>query len=237
MGKFTDLTGERFGRFTVIGKTTPYIDKNGKKHLKWLCKCDCGKEAIVSSWNLTHGKSKSCGCLRNEITIQRFTQHGLSKTRLYLSYRAMLDRCYDDKHCKVYKHYGGRGINVCEEWRGENGLENFISWALSNGYSDELTIDRIDVNGNYCPNNCRWITKHEQQFNRRNNHFMTIDGETKTVREWADMYGIRHNTILSRLKCGWTEEDSVKRPVDKRRGKRREKTASNGERKNDYRSA
>ena len=162
MPAFMDLTGKRFGRLVAIR----YIKQNdGHPSRGWLCQCDCGIQRVIASSALTSGAQKSCGCWNKERPhIVKIAQtHGMSKTRLYVAWRNMRIRCYNPKD-KRYERYGGRGITVCDEWR--NSFEAFRDWALSNGYSDELTIDRIDTNGSYNPSNCRFITRAENNANR-----------------------------------------------------------------------
>ena len=129
----------------------------------------------------------------------------------YGSYHSMMDRCYR-KTANNYPFYGGRGITVCEEWRK---YEAFRDWALSNGYSDNLTIDRIDVNGDYCPNNCRWATVYEQSNNKRTSKYISFNGETGTIREFADKYGLAYSCLYERLKLGWSIEDALLTPSRK----------------------
>lgn len=163
MSKRIDLYGKRFGRLTVIerGKNS----NNG--HACWICQCDCGKEVIVNSSDLRSGKQISCGCYNRErfIKEQRQIKHGLRKHKLYGVWRSMKERCTLKTHA-VYKDYGGRGIGICEEWK--NDFKKFYDWAIQNGYNEGLTIDRIDNNKGYYPENCRWVTMKIQNTNKRN---------------------------------------------------------------------
>ena len=141
------------------------------------------------------------------------TKHGMSKTRLYRAWTNMRDRC-NRKNDKEYKHYGGKGIKVCDEW--QNNFEAFMKWALSNGYDDTLTIDRIDTSGNYEPQNCRWITRKEQNNNMTSNVRLTHNGATHNLSEWSEITGIKYPTLQGRVKRGWKTEDILLQPVDKR---------------------
>ena len=161
----SDFQGKTFGRLTVLEYA--YNDKYG--HSMWKCKCECGKEIVVSGIHLKNGHTQSCGCLRNEIATKRFKKHGMTRTRLYQVWADMKARCtYPSVLC--FHHYGGRGIKVCDEW--ENSFEAFYEWAMANGYDPtaergKCTIDRIDVNGHYCPENCRWVDMKAQRANQR----------------------------------------------------------------------
>lgn len=170
----------------------------------WFCKCDCGNNNIISANKLTSGKTKSCGCLKKETAKPPvIVKHGMSYSRLYQVWKDMKGRCCDLNN-KRYANYGGRGIKVCDEWLT---FENFCKWALSDGYSDDLTIDRINNDGNYEPSNCRWATKKIQANNRRTNHLLTYKGETHTLKEWAEITGINYSTLVARInRLGWSIE-------------------------------
>ena len=174
-GECMNLLSKRFGRWTVVSKSEPRIDKNGCAINRWLCKCDCGNEKIVLQASLISGRSKSCGCLNKDIVSKMWNKHGLSNvgSGLYSVWHGIKYRCYC-KSSHDYPNYGGRGITICEEWK--NDFKAFHDWAIANGYKEEktdkginiLTIDRIDVNGNYEPSNCRFVTNEVQAKNKRN---------------------------------------------------------------------
>lgn len=162
MSKREDLTGRRFGMLTVIGFAEDAVTSSGTHLSQFRCMCDCGKEVNVRARYLKSGDTKSCGSHYNNLFQKK---HGMHGTRLYRIWCGIKSRCLN-KNNKDYSHYGGRGIAVCDEWME---FLPFYEWAISNGYSDDLSIDRVDVNGNYCPGNCRWATQVEQQNNRTNN--------------------------------------------------------------------
>lgn len=209
MSKTVDLTGQKFGRLTAIKIVGKKRDNNA-----WLCHCDCGKETIVAEYALICGGTKSCGCWKIEMFVERATTHGKSKTRLYNIYKSMKARCYNPNTSR-YDIYGGRGIKVCDEWR--INYQSFYDWAMANGYDETAprgacTIDRIDVNGNYEPSNCRWISSSTQSLNKRNNHLITYNGETLSLSEWEKKTGIRGTTIRFRITNGWDIEKALTIP-------------------------
>lgn len=207
--KFIDMTGEKYGKLLVI----EYAGKTPRGISLWKCKCDCGTEVIVQSSNLRNGHTKSCGCFRVEWCKENCTKHGLEHTRLYSIWSDMIYRCHNQENPN-YERYGGRGISVCCEWR--NDVRAFYDWAINNGYSDDLTIDRVDNDGNYCPENCRWATKVEQASNRRSNVLITRNGETKTMKEWACCAGIPYKVVWARInKLGWGTEKALTETVRK----------------------
>lgn len=192
-----DYKGKRFGKWTVIGETEGLST--------WYCECECGTRRHVPRYTLLSGASKSCGCSRytgsNSIG-ERTRKHGDFGTRLYGIWAAMKRRCYNP-NVKFYHDYGGRGITVCDEWLD---YIPFKEWALANGYEEGLTIDRIDVNGNYCPENCRWVTQREQCNNTRKTRIVEYNGKKYTMREIADITGLKIRTIQGRYERGWTPE-------------------------------
>ena len=188
-----DLTGKRFSKLVVIKRVYPNT-KCG--FARWLCRCDCGNYTTVASVKLKNGNIVSCGCYRKRL-------NGDSKTRLYNVWSAMQNRCNDASH-DHYDRYGGRGITICTEW---SDYLSFKEWALSTGYADDLSIDRIDPNGNYEPSNCKWSTQKEQCNNRNNNHIIEYNGEKYTISQFADFLGYKYYTVMNRVKLGWTPEE------------------------------
>ena len=205
-GPKVDEVGNKYGRLTVVS----YAGKLGA-HNAWNCVCECGKTKVVSVTSLHKGATQSCGCLHNELLAKRSSKYSVHDRRLYHSWKAMLRRCEDEKN-KYFYNYGGRGIKVCDEW---HDFETFAKWAIGHGYSNELTIDRIDNNGDYNPYNCRWSTKIEQENNKRTNRKVTIDGAEKNLCQWCRQFGINPITVQSRLRLGWDVETAIKTPTVK----------------------
>lgn len=205
-----DMTEKTYGKLTVISKH----HKDNRGEWFWLCKCDCGNETVASGWKIRNGVTTSCGCVQSEWRKRGPNHsHGMTNTRLYVIWSNMKARCNNVKGYE-YHAYGGKGVRVCEEWER---FENFRDWAEAHGYNDGLTIDRIDVNGNYCPDNCRWATQAEQSLNRTDNHLVTAYGKTQTIREWADETGIKYDTIERRINgYHWPPERAVSEPVHNR---------------------
>lgn len=198
MWNFEDLTGQRFGKLTVLERAS-----NGNhKQTRWLCRCDCGNERIVQARSLKSGNTKSCGCLQKEKT----TTHGQARTRLYATWRSMRYRCSNPHH-RSYKWYGGKGIKVCKEW--DDSFDAFHDWAVSHGYTDNLTIDRIDASKDYEPSNCRWITMSEQQRNKETTHWLTYKGVAKPLITWIEEFGLNESTVRGRIAYGWTSPEEI----------------------------
>ena len=206
MGNKVDLVGQKFGRLAVLER----LPKNTGHSHWWLCQCDCGNIVEVRGRCLTKGETKSCGCYKRDYArkhgTQMFTKHGWYGTRLYSAWRRMIDRC-ENPNFPQYPNYGGRGIKVCDEWR--KSPEKFCEWAMANGYADNLSIDRIDFNGDYEPSNCRWITMDEQQTNKRNNVRITYNGKTQCIAEWARELGVSQGNLYSRIRLGWTNPQEI----------------------------
>lgn len=190
---YKDLAGKRFGRLIAVKFVQDAA--SAKVPTRWNCICDCGAEVIVRGSNLLSGRTKSCGCLALEKQRSYYKTHGQSGSRLYHIWSNMRSRCYNHK-TKAYRNYGGRGISVCKEW---DSFELFYDWAMQSGYEDTLTLDRINVDGDYEPNNCRWTTFAEQQRNKQNTVRVLFRGEVKSVGEWAEDLGCKHYEVFKRI--------------------------------------
>lgn len=197
----TDIIGNRYGRLVVVERA----ENDKYNHIQYKCICDCGNERVVAKASLVSNKTRSCGCYYKDTRKTCASTHGQSKTRLFHCWWSMIERCENHKY-RDYKYYGGRGIKVCEEWKE---FEEFAKWAYNNGYEDTLTIDRIDVNGNYEPTNCRWATRLTQANNTTRNRYIVHNGERKTISEWARITGKSQRTIYGRLKRGITDYEAL----------------------------
>lgn len=193
--RLRDLSGSRFENLVVLSRADDIILSSGRRKTAWLCICDCGRRTTVAAENLVTGHTRSCGCSARK--------HGYArKERLYAIWVGMRQRCRDKK-AKNYPHYGGRGIAICPEW---DDYAAFREWAVSAGYQDDLTIDRIDVNGNYCPENCRWATVKDQANNTTRNRVITYRGEKMSMSRWAERLGISYEAMNRRIHRGWSME-------------------------------
>lgn len=205
MGHFIDITGEKFGRLTAI----EHIKGCRGNPPKWKCICECGNITYVETNKLKSGHTTSCGCKLQEVkdSIANLNKtHGQSNTRLYQTWQNMRERCYSTKN-KVYDYYGGRGIGVCDDWR--YNFSSFYEWAMQNGYNDKLTIDRIDVNKGYSPDNCQWVTMKQQCRNKRNNLYLDYNGESISMAELAERTGMNYSTLQDRIRRGFNLEKSL----------------------------
>lgn len=206
MSEKKDLTGLRFMHLLVLEEA----GKNKDGRAMWLCKCDCGKLHKTLGKYLLNGDTTSCGCRRRRIlaeTTKRNTTHNMSETPIYTKWVSMKDRCMNPLN-SAYSSYGGRGIKICDEWI--NSFENFYEWAISSGYSEGMTIDRINNNGNYEPANCRWTDLKTQANNTRRNHYLTYKGETKSLAEWAEIKKINYSTLRARINTyHWSVEKAL----------------------------
>jgi len=209
MANFIDLTGQRFGRLVVKSYSHKY-----DRYSYWLCVCDCGKTAVVRGANLKSGKTRSCGCLHDELSAQRIAAqnltHGESKSRLYGIWSDMKRRCLNCKR-NAFERYGGRGIAVDPDWMS---YDAFAVWAYQSGYSETLSLDRVDNDGPYSPQNCRWATKKKQANNKSNNVTFECGKERLTLAQWAERKNISYTTLYGRVfRLGWPIERALTEPV------------------------
>ena len=217
MGNFIDLTGQKFGCLTVIRQGA-----RKRNRITWHCICECGKSVDVLSNSLLTGSTKSCGCYQRQRAAEAQWKHGEAvrsapTARLYNIWTNMRVRC----NCNTYRDYadyGGRGITVCQEWN--ESYDAFKSWALANGYSDDKTLDRRNNDLSYTPENCRWATILQQENNRRSNRYITCDGVTHTIAEWARIFNINYYTLYSRLKkFGFSSPSAIQELIDEQKGR------------------
>jgi len=222
MPKLIDLTGVKFGRLTAIERSDNRVLPCGQQVTMWKCICDCGKEIITSAHNLRTGHTQSCGCYNIDKIIDRNTKHNHSSERLYKIWNRIIGCCYN-KNRDSYQYYGGIGIQVCDEWK--NDYMAFREWAYSNGYDEnalfhECTIDRIDVNGNYCPENCRWVDFRTQSNNKSTTFYVEYKGQKKSIAEWSQIVGIDRKVLYSRIHySNWPVERAMETPVKKKEKK------------------
>lgn len=182
-----DLTGNRFGKLTAVSFAGFHSRGSAARTLSmWDCVCDCGNHVVVPTSSLLSGHTRSCGCLQSEVQSARSRTHGGANSRLYKEYRNMKSRC-NNPSATGYMYYGGRGISVCDEWM--ESFEAFRDWSLRNGYSNDLTIDRIDTNGNYSPSNCRWATYGQQARNNRRNRYVHLNGQQMVLTDALRILG------------------------------------------------
>lgn len=206
-----DLTGKRFCRLTVVKPAPDRILNSGRHLTMWECVCECGNSHIARAADLKSGAIISCGCYKKENTAKVHTTHGATKGgktgALYWVWSGIKNRCYCESS-KAYKYYGAKGVTMCEEWK--NDFSTFRIWAEKTGYKCGLSIDRIDVNGDYCPQNCRWADNIMQANNKTTNHFLEWRGEAHTIAEWARIFDIPYNELYWKLqKSDWELEGTV----------------------------
>lgn len=196
MSKLIDLTGQKFGRLTVVERA----DNTKQGQTQWKCECECGKQTTVSAYCLRSGHTKSCGCWKRYAT----KKHGQSRERIYAIWYGIKERCYNKK-CPNYKKYGNKGITMCDEW--VESFKSFYDWSMMNGYAKNLSLDRINNDKGYSPDNCRWVTVKEQNNNKSNNCYITYNGKTQTLKQWAEELNINYPKLRYRIKYyHWTIE-------------------------------
>lgn len=209
-----EYIGQKYGRLTVVGFRWVEIGDVHAWH--WDCTCDCGGKVIgARPRSVRNGTTRSCGCLKKEQDPKNLADarrsHGKTNTRLYGTWSKMKHRC-NNQNDAAYKNYGGRGITVCKDW--EESFEVFYDWAMKNGYNDTLTIERIDVEKGYCPENCCWITKEEQAKNKRNIRYVAVRGEKMPMKTACDLLGLPYKTIHLRVtRYGMSFEQAIEKPI------------------------
>lgn len=192
--------GDKFGRLTALR----CAGRNKWHDQLWECECECGKVKTVAAGKLKSGHTRSCGCLALDMRAKQLETHGITtggKPRTFTIWSGMKARCLNPKSVS-YPNYGGRGVGICAEWLE---FKAFHEWAVSNGYADGLQLDRIDNDGNYCPDNCRWVTRSENQRNTRRTHLITLDGRTQCAAAWIKELGISKTTFYTALHEGKLE--------------------------------
>lgn len=202
MGKLIDLTGQQFGRLLVIERA----ENSSDGRAQWYCQCKCGNYTIVRGKDLRRMHTTSCGCFGAERRKESTTVHGKCGTRLRNIWGGMKDRCYNPRNNR-YIHYGAKGITVCDEWL--HNFQAFWNWAMASGYQDDLSIDRIDNDKGYSPDNCRWATRKEQQNNTSSNKSITFNGKTMTLTQWCEKQKISKRKYYDRIESGWSLEEAL----------------------------
>ena len=209
MPNFINLTGQTFGRLTIIERA-----ENAKnKATRWKSVCKCGNKIVVLASSLRSGRTKSCGCLNSETTAKRNFLHGMSHSSEHNIWWAMIQRCYNPNN-NAFDRYGGRGVTVCNEWR-----DNFMAFFNHVGPrpSSKYSIDRVDNDGNYEPNNVRWATRKQQADNKRNNHLIMFNGRLKNLTQWAKIVGVNKKTLFNRINTlNWPIEKALTKPINRR---------------------
>lgn len=203
MPKMIDLTGQRYGSLTVISiaENEPYKKK------KWLCKCDCGEDVIVSGSNLRCGHTKHCKKCGHETSRKKKIKHGMTGTKIYYVWQSMINRC-ENPNSKSYGDYGKKGICVCDDWHDSS---IFIKQALEHGYKDGLEIDRIDTFKGYSPENCRWVTRQLNANNKTTNKYIKHNGEMRTLSDWARYYEVNYKNLSRNMNKGYSLQEAIKR--------------------------
>ena len=208
-----EMVGNRYGRLLVIEELERYRNAAGKTERVFLCRCDCGNKKIIKMHTLRSGNAISCGCYRKEFISSAKSTHRMSGTKIYRVWRSMRRRCNVPTD-KAFVNYGARGITVCAEW--ESDFNEFYKWAISNGYNEGLTIERIDNNKGYSPDNCKWIPRCEQNKNRRMNHYLAYGGRKKTLQEWANEIGVNRCTLRDYCKR-YCDKQAVEKAIEMKR--------------------
>ena len=218
MWMYEEMIGKQYGNWTVLEYSHSVDNSKYRRDKKafvkdarhyMLSRCVCGTIKKVRKDGLTSGSTKSCGCKN-----KRNSTHNKSKTKLYYAHQDIKSRCYNPKN-KFFKDYGGRGIKVCDEWIKD--FEMFYEWSIKNGFRKGLSIDRIDNDGDYSPENCRWVDMRTQNRNKKSNVYVTYKGKTQLLVDWANEKGMNRGTLSSRLISGWTLEEALETPVGGKR--------------------